>query len=92
MLVKIKGKRYEEKLVTTSLKVAEVFGKEHKDVLESIRNLAAENSAARFFKESTYKNRGKEYPMYEMDLQNMCRNNDKFIYLRKIKRNAIMFV
>lgn len=49
MLVEIIGKRYEEKLVTTSLKVAEHFEKEHKDVLESIRNLVAENSAANFF-------------------------------------------
>lgn len=67
MLVEIVGKRYEEKLITTSLKVAEVFEKDHRHVLESIRNLAAEKSAAKFFKETTYKNRGKEYPMYEMD-------------------------
>lgn len=67
MLVEIIGKRYEEKLITTSLKVAEHFEKEHKDVLESIRNLTAENSAAKFFKETTYKSRGKEYPLYEMD-------------------------
>ena len=67
MLVEIIGKRNEEKLITTSLKVAEVFEKEHKDVLESIRNLVAENSAAKFFNETTYKNRGREYPMYEMD-------------------------
>lgn len=67
MLVEIIGKRYEEKLVTTSLKVAEHFEKEHKDVLESIRNLVAENSAVNFFTLTTYKNRGKEYPMYEMD-------------------------
>lgn len=31
--------------LTTSLKVAEVFGKSHKDVLEKIRLLSAENSA-----------------------------------------------
>ena len=67
MLVEIIGKRYEEKLVTTSLKVAEHFEKEHKHVLESIRNLAAENSAAIFFRETTYTDRGKKYPMYEMD-------------------------
>lgn len=67
MLVEIVGKRYEEKLVTTSLKVAEVFEKDHRHVLESIRNLAAEKSAAKFFRETSYKNRGKEYPMYEMD-------------------------
>ena len=67
MLVEIIGKRNEEKLITTSLKVAEVFEKEHRHVLDAIRNLAAENSAAKFFNETTYKNRGKEYPMYEMD-------------------------
>ena len=42
MLVEIVGKRYEEKLITTSLKVAEVFEKEHKNVLRSIDNLVAE--------------------------------------------------
>lgn len=67
MLVEIVGKRYEEKLITTSLKVAEVFEKEHKNVLQSIENLVADNSAANFFRLTTYKNRGKEYPMYEMD-------------------------
>ena len=67
MLVEIVGKRYEEKLITTSLKVAEVFEKEHKNVAQSIENLVADNSAAKFFRLTTYKNRGKEYPMYEMD-------------------------
>ena len=67
MLVEIVGKRYEEKLITTSLKVAEVFEKEHKNVLQSIENLVADNSAAKFFRLTTYKNRGKEYPMYKMD-------------------------
>ena len=67
MLVEIVGKRYEEKLITTSLKVAEVFEKEHKNVLQSIENLVADNSAAKFFRLTTYKNRGKEYPIYEMD-------------------------
>ena len=67
MLVEIVGKRYEEEILTTSLKVAKKFEKEHKDVLESIRKLTAEKSAAKFFKETTYRNRGKEYPMYEMN-------------------------
>lgn len=49
MLVEIVGKRYEEKLITTSLKVAEVFEKEHKNVLQSIENLVADNSATKFF-------------------------------------------
>lgn len=53
----------------TSREVAEHFGKNHRDVLESIRNLAAENSAATksMFYETTFENRGKSYPMYEMN-------------------------
>ena len=57
-----------DQALTTSLKVAEVFEKNHKHVLESIREiLAAENSAAKFFEESTFENRGKLYPMYLMN-------------------------
>lgn len=67
MLVEIIGKRNEEKIVTTSLKVAEVFEREHKNVLQTIENLVANNQAAKFFNATTYKNRGKDYPMYEMD-------------------------
>nr|DAI46475.1 MAG TPA: regulatory protein [Caudoviricetes sp.] len=68
MLVEIKGKRGEEQLVTDSRKVAEKFGKLHKDVLESIRNiLVAENSAVNFFKEYSYSSRGKQYPCYLMN-------------------------
>ena len=39
MLVEIIGKRNEEKLITTSLQVAEVFEKEHARVLRDIREL-----------------------------------------------------
>ena len=54
-----------DQAMTNSLLVAEKFGKEHRDVLESIRNLTAENSAAKLlFIESEYDNRGKMYPMY----------------------------
>lgn len=53
--------------VTTSLIVAEVFEKNHKDVLESISNLVAENSAAKYFYKSYFNNRGKQYPMYVMN-------------------------
>lgn len=67
MLVEIVGKRNEERIITTSLKVGEAFEKEHKNVLQSIEKLVAENSVAKFFRLTTYKNRGKEYPMYEMD-------------------------
>lgn len=54
--------------VVSSRSLADNFGKEHRHVLESIRDiLAAENSAARFFFESTYENRGKQYPEYLMN-------------------------
>lgn len=55
-------------VVVSSRQVAEKFGKLHKDVLESIRQiLVAENSAAKFFEESTFENRGKQYPEYLMN-------------------------
>jgi Rha family phage regulatory protein len=55
--------------VTNSLLVAEKFGKQHKDVLESIRNLTAENSAVlSMFSKSSYLNiQNKEQPMYIMN-------------------------
>ena len=58
---------HNKQAMTTSLRVAEVFGKDHKNVIQSIENLAAEKSAAKFFAESTYDNRGKQYPMYYMN-------------------------
>lgn len=54
--------------VVSSREVAEHFGKEHKHVLDSIKNLVAENSAAKsMFYETTFENRGKQYPMYLMN-------------------------
>lgn len=54
--------------VTDSKTVAEYFGKKHKDVLKSIRDiLAAENSATKFFRESSFDNRGKAYPLFLMN-------------------------
>lgn len=54
-------------LVVSSREVAENFGKEHKHVLEAIKNLVAENSAASIlYHETTFDNRGKQYPMYLM--------------------------
>lgn len=54
--------------VVSSLQVAEDFNKQHKNVLESIRNLMAKNLAVNtWFYESTYCRRGKEYPMYLMN-------------------------
>lgn len=56
----------EGKLVVSSREVAGNFEKEHKDVLETIRNLIAENSAVKnIVIESKYVNsRGREYPEY----------------------------
>ena len=55
-------------VVVSSRQVAENFGKQHKDVLESIRGiLVAENSATKFFHESTFESRGKHYPEYIMN-------------------------
>ncbi len=63
-LVEVKNNQ----VVVSSRKVAEHFGKYHKDVLDSVREiLAAENSAAKFFQETTYENRGKQYPEYLMN-------------------------
>lgn len=71
MLVEIVGKRYEEQILTTSLKVADKFDKQHKDVLESIRGIREVMSTAEFsalFNETTYKAlNGKSNPMYEMN-------------------------
>lgn len=61
--------KYENnQMVVSSLEIAENFGKEHKHVLESIRNLVAENSSAKsMFYKTAYENRGKQYPMYLMN-------------------------
>lgn len=53
----------------SSLEIAELTGKEHKNILADIRmmlaNLTADFSAARF--EGTYKSRGKEYQCFNLD-------------------------
>lgn len=49
--------------VASSRQIAESFGKEHKNVMQAVANLAAENSAAKsMFYETTFENRGKQYP------------------------------
>lgn len=61
--------------VVSSLQVARDFEKEHKDVLKVIRNLTAQNCAAKsWLYEATYESRGKQYPMYLM-------NKDGFTFL-----------
>lgn len=56
-------------VVVSSRQVAEKFGKEHRHVLESIREIIkAENSALTFFQENSYKaGTGKSYPEYLMN-------------------------
>ena len=60
-----------ESTLTNSLLVAEKFKRNHRDVLESIRNLltSAENSAVlQMFVETQYVNeQGKELPMFVMN-------------------------
>lgn len=53
-------------VVVSSRQIAESFEKEHRHVLETIRNLTAENSTVKtMFHESSYKNdRGRDYAEY----------------------------
>lgn len=61
-----------DQAITNSLLVAEKFGKEHRHVLDAIRELVkgcAENSAILMFEETTYVNpqNKQEYPMFIMN-------------------------
>ena len=54
--------------VASGRDVAKRFGKEHKNVMQAVANLVAENSAAKsMFHPATFENRGKKYPMYLMN-------------------------
>lgn len=55
--------------VASSRQIAESFGKEHKNVMQSIENISAENSAVTqmFFKTTYTAGTGKAYPMYLMN-------------------------
>lgn len=58
---------YQHKPATTSVLVADRFGKEHKDVLKAIRGLeCSPEFSRRNFAPSNYSLRGKDYPMYIM--------------------------
>lgn len=60
---------HDQQAVTTSLKVAEVFEKEHRNVMQSIKNLTAENSATRkmFVEDSYFNSRNQSFPMFYMN-------------------------
>lgn len=63
-LVEIK----DNQVVVSSRNVAKAFGKEHKMVLRAIRDiLAVQNCATKFYHETSFKSRGKEYPEYLMN-------------------------
>ena len=51
--------------ITTSRKIAQVFGKEHKNVLRDIESIIIDDEFSRLnFELSNYKSRGKKYPEY----------------------------
>lgn len=63
-LVEVKNNQ----VVVSSKQVAEKFDKEHKHVLDAIRQLlVAEKSATKFFEESSYKYRGRYFPIFYMN-------------------------
>lgn len=68
MLVEIIGKRNEERLITTSLKISEKFGKEHAHVLRDIRDMECSDTFRESnFGLSSYKSaQSKTLPMYEV--------------------------
>ncbi len=68
MLVEIIGKRNEEKLITTSLQVAEIFEKEHARVLRDIRELSCSEDFrnGNFAKSSYINSQNKKQPMYQI--------------------------
>jgi Rha family phage regulatory protein len=55
--------------ITNSLLVSQKFGKEHKDVLRTIRNLTAENCAvlSMFYETTYYNEQNKQQPMFVMN-------------------------
>ena len=63
-LVEIKNNQ----AVVSSRQVAKSFGKQHKHVLASIREiLVAEKSSTKFYYETTFEYRGQKFPMYLMN-------------------------
>ncbi|KAA8445011.1 Rha family transcriptional regulator [Weissella paramesenteroides] len=56
---------------TTSLQVAETFGKKHKNVIRDLKNqmdkIRSSDLSHEMFQEDTYEMNGREYPMYRMN-------------------------
>lgn len=61
----------DKQAVTSSLQVAETFGKRHDHVTRDIEELIAQSGSPKLgnemFATGTYENRGKQYPMYYMN-------------------------
>lgn len=78
-------------LVVSSRKVADDFGKQHKHILDIIREiLVAEKSATKFFNETTHEYRGQQFPEYLMNRDGFCLlvmsfNNTRDVLEWKIK-------
>lgn len=77
--------RHDNQAITTSLKVAEFFGKKHKDVLRAIKNLdCSAGFAERNLAPSEYTDKsGRRLPMY-----NMTRNGFMFLVMGFIGKKA----
>lgn len=60
---------HNKQAVTSSLQVAETFGKEHSKVIRSIEGIAKSGDTHRMFVKDTYTNEqnGQSYPMYYMN-------------------------
>jgi Rha family phage regulatory protein len=57
--------QYHDRVITTSMKVAEFFGKEHEEVLKDIKELKCSNEFRDLnFEESSYKTTKKSMPIY----------------------------
>lgn len=71
----------ENKVTTTSLKVAEIYGKEHKDVLKKIRSfieLIPELNEGNFSLVDYIDEKGEKRPMFEIDRQGFSMLVNKF--------------
>lgn len=60
---------HDKQAVTTSLQVAETFGKRHDNVMQAIGGLLKNKETRKMFAEGTYTNEqnGQQYPMYYMN-------------------------
>ena len=84
-----------DQVITTSLKVAEKFKKEHRNVLKSIRKLmTAKNVAvAKMFDEQMYVNdQGKEQPMFYMNRDGFTLLASWFLYQTEGMSKIIMTI